>query len=76
MNVKNVDKNTLRFGGHTIQSPSKTEFEKINKDKYTDLKMKFNVPSLGFTTSDTQGCLTGKLLTGVPFSGCDTVKII
>jgi hypothetical protein len=74
--VKTVDKSTLRFGGHTIQPPMKIEFDKVNKDKFLDLEAKFNAATLGFSIGDTQGCLTGKLLNGVPFMGCDSVKII
>jgi hypothetical protein len=35
----------------------------------------FKVSGLGFKLGDTKGCLTGKTLDGIPFRGCDFVKI-
>lgn len=69
--VKQVDKSTVRFGGHTLQQPVRTSNEDVNNDSIQDLVMQFNVPPLGFTVSDTQGCLTGLTQDGTPFKGCD-----
>ncbi|MGI0019493.1 MAG: hypothetical protein ACREAY_03375 [Nitrososphaera sp.] len=75
--VDAVDKGTLRFGGNTLQPPVKTSSQDVNNDSIMDLVMQFNVPPLGFTVSNTQGCLTGLLLQdGTPFKGCDSVRIL
>src|SRR5574341_672087 len=75
-NVNSVDKSTLKFGGHKLQSPIRTSIEDVNKDSIKDLVIQFSVPPLGFTVGDTQACLTGLTQDGTPFLGCDSVRII
>lgn len=74
--VNSVDKSTLRFGGHTLQPAIKTSLQDVNKDSFIDLVMQFKVTALGFSVSDTQGCLTALLQDGTPIMGCDSVRIL
>ena len=81
LNIEKVDISPLstdapKFGGLTPQAPLKTSYEDVNKDGRTDLVLKYNTAGLGFTSSSTQGCVTGKLIDGTIITGCDSVKII
>ncbi|HXV46629.1 MAG TPA: hypothetical protein VD736_08150, partial [Nitrososphaera sp.] len=74
--VDSVDKSSLRFGGHSPQLASKMSLQDVNKDSLMDLVLQYKVPALGFSASDTQGCLTGLLQSGIPIIGCDNVRIL
>ena len=65
-----------KFGGSTPQSPVRATYQDVNNDGITDLVLQFQSSGLGFTTSSTQGCVSGTLAGGTPLLGCAPVKII
>jgi hypothetical protein len=65
-----------KFGGTTPKSPTRVSYQDVNHDGFTDLVLQYKLAGLGFTTSSTEGCISGKLIDGTVIEGCDSVKII
>lgn len=47
----------------------------VDADGDLDLVTHYRVRDLGFTAGDTEGCLSGALLSGPSFVGCDHVEV-
>jgi len=47
-----------------------------NADDFSDLLVHFRIDESGIESGDTESCLTGKLVDGTFFSGCDAVHTV
>jgi hypothetical protein len=76
--VQGVDVATLAFGPdgappfHRVSG----HLREMNDDGFTDLLAHFATEETGIAFGDEEACLTGELLDGVPFEGCDTIKTV
>lgn len=81
--VMSVDFTTLRFGPDlAIPAHLGTDdvyldhLEDVNGDGFMDLVSHYVVGEIGLASGDTEACLVGKTLSGIPIEGCDSVRII
>ena len=76
--VADVDVTTLAFGpdgaapkhmqgGHPVD---------VNDDGLTDLISHYRTAETGIVFGDTEACVTGETLDGIPFEGCDGILIV
>jgi hypothetical protein len=74
-----VDETTVKFADAYVRqrgnSKPKGQVQDVNRDKIKDFVLRFNVAELKLKSGDTQATLTGQTLSGIKFSGTDTVKI-
>jgi hypothetical protein len=73
--VTDVDVTTLAFGpsGAPLSHRSGPHPKDANHDDIPDLLAHFPTEETGIATGDTEACLTGELLDGTPFEGCDAI---
>ena len=76
--VEAVDVLTLAFGcGDASFAHSQgPHFEDLNGDGLTDLMVHFRIEETGIAFGDMEACVTGELLHGTPFGGCDSVRTV
>ncbi len=76
--VADVDVTTLAFGPNAagVDPTEVPHFEDVNGDGFTDLVSNFRIEDTGIVFGDTEACLTGETLDGVPFEGCDAVRTV
>ncbi len=78
IDVTEVDVESLAFGPDGAPSFPGIEPALLgdrNRDGFTDLLLRFDMDATGIAAGDTQTCLTGELLDGTPFEGCDSVQV-
>ena len=72
-----IDVSSVRFGpNQAIETHNKGHMEDVDNDGDTDLVLHFKTKEVGIQNTDTQVCLTGATLNGIPIQGCDAVRII
>ena len=77
--VTDVDVSTLKFGSAGADGAAPTHnghLVNVNGDGFKDLLTHYKVRDTGIASGDTEVCLTGVLLDGTPFEGCDTIRTV
>jgi hypothetical protein len=79
LNVKDIITSPISSAptfGPSNATPIHIAYSDVNKDGYLDLVLQYKAKTLGFTSSSTQGCITGTLSDATTITGCDSVRIV
>jgi CubicO group peptidase (beta-lactamase class C family) len=76
--VADVDATTMAFGPGeaTPVHRSGGHPEDVNDDGYTDWISHYRIEEVAVAAGDTEFCLTGETLDGIPFEGCDAIMTV
>jgi hypothetical protein len=76
--VEDVDVMTLAFGPDAapFDHGHGPHYEDLNADGLTDLMAHFRIEETGIAFGEMEACVTGELLDGTPFKGCDAVRTV
>ena len=74
--VTQVDVTSLAFGPDGAAPVHRGHLEDVNTDGFTDLVSHYRTADTGIQKGAPEACLTGMLLDGTPFEGCDSVKTV
>ena len=76
--VTQVDPASLTFGPASA-APIQTNgrrFADTNGDGIMDLVTRYRIPETGIAPGDSEACLRGELLDGMPFASCDAIRTL
>jgi len=76
--VGDVDVTTLAFGPAEAAPAHEKggHLEHVNDDGFTDMLSHYRRIETGIVVGDTEACVTGETLDGIPFEGCDSVQVL
>ena len=74
LDVTQIDYSTVCFAGDCTEAHGTVHFADVNGDGYLDAVLHFETQETNIAPSDTEACITGNLLNGTPFQGCDSVR--
>jgi hypothetical protein len=76
--VADVDPTTLAFGpgAAPLAHRNGPHADDLDGDGITDLLAHFRVEETGISFGDEEVCLSGELLDGTPFAGCDVLRTV
>jgi uncharacterized membrane protein len=84
LDIRNLDVTTLALGPDaaapvhdlTKQSLFADHLQDVDGDGFTDLVSHYRTQEAGISLNDAEACITGDLLDGTPFEGCDTIRVV
>jgi formylglycine-generating enzyme len=74
--VNAVDVSTLALGPDGAAPKTGGHVEDVNDDGRMDLVCQFPTGETGIASGDANACVTGELLDGTPFEGCDEIRTV
>jgi len=74
--VTQIDRTTLAFGPDGAPPAHKSGGHLQAGEDFDSLLVHFATPETGIAFGDTEACVTGELLDGTPFEGCDSIVTV